>query len=254
MTSLREMVAAQPLTQPELPLVHTTRCRFLEAFVLSQRIEPRPCNRFSEDLIYFFYGRPAYRLPDGLKPGEPIELCPLCFVFKPATIHPKDIRRVFPCDTGAIRDGLFSPDFAWADHHELVLDPSIESARKFVQLCFQGNTSYYYGRLKPAISPAPGSTLDRYFTLVRRAPTTGADDRRSAIEVQVKSAVYLTGRLLFIALPREFFEEPPIRNAIQKQWKCEAIPYPTFYGDAPTEYHSVVRDRVTQWLEKEGLV
>lgn len=254
MSHLREIVAQQTLVQPELPLIHTTRCEFLEAFVLSRRIEPRPCVRFSENLIYFFYGRPAYRSLQGARPGEPVELCPLCFVLKPAAIPAADVRRVFPCDSGAIKEGVFQPDLDWSDQAELALDPSIESARKFVQLCFRDNAGYYFGRLQPILTPDVGSAFARYCTLVQRAPTDRADDRRSAIEVQVTGAVSLIGQLLFVALPRELFQEPAVVAAIRDEWRCDTIPYPTFIGDAPAQYYSVVRDRVTQWFENEGRI
>ena len=254
MPLLREIVSAHPSALPELPLVHTTRCEFLNAFIIAKRIEPRPCGRFSEDLIYFFYGRPAYRSSRGSKPGEPIELCPLCFVVKPAAIPAADIKRIFPCDSGAIKEGVFSPELEWSDFPELALDPMLDSARKFAQLCFGTNADYYFGRLRADLTPASSSLFGRYCALVRKAPTDEADDRRSAIEIQVGGPVTIPGQLLLVSLPRELYEDPVVRQAVVYDWGCKAVPYPTFFGDAPSAYYSVIRDRITQCLEHDGRI
>ncbi|MDE2106947.1 MAG: hypothetical protein KGL39_57565 [Patescibacteria group bacterium] len=151
-----------------------------------------------------------------------------------------------------MKDRIFEPDLNWADQLDLALAPTIESARKLVSLCFRDNASYYFGKLNPRVSPDPGSAFERYCTLIKRAPTERADDRRSAIEVQVNGTVHLSGQLLFVALPREFFADAAIKDAVENHWKCDAICYPTFIGGAPAEYYSVVRDRITLWLEQKG--
>lgn len=249
MSLFRTITASQPLDQPELPLVHTTRCEYLGQIIVAKALEPQTCSRFSEKLIYFFYGRPAYRSTKGSKPSEPIDLCPVCFVFKSSAVAGTSVRRVFPCDTGAIKEKVFEPEIQWGDLSELELDPTVESARKLVGLCFQSNANYFFGKLKPRVTPDTGSVFERLCLLINKAPTERADDRRSAIEVQVSGNVNLSGQLLFVALPREFFEDVKIRDVIETQWQCEAIRYPTFIGDAPSAYYAVVRDRVTQWLE-----
>ena len=70
------------------------------------------------------------------------------------------------------------------------------------------------------------------------------DDRKSAIEVQVNQAIALRDQLLFVVLPNEFLEEAAIRDAIINVWNCDPVMYPTFKGDAPASYYSVVRQKV----------
>ena len=64
--------------------------------------------------IYLFYGRPAYRSHRGSRGGEPIVLCPVCFVFKPRTVS-QVVYRVYPCDTGAVAADRFTPEILAGD-------------------------------------------------------------------------------------------------------------------------------------------
>ena len=62
MNTLRAIVAAETDPAEELPIVHTTRCEVLPHIVASHELRSVTlCDVFHEHLIYFFYGRPAYR-------------------------------------------------------------------------------------------------------------------------------------------------------------------------------------------------
>src|SRR3954452_19547101 len=107
MTTLRAIVTAETAAAEELPLVHTTRCEILPYIVASHELRSvNLCDVFNEHLIYFFYGRPAYRHALGSDPSGNLDLCPVCFVFKPHTIGGA-VKRVFACDSGGIQNGYF---------------------------------------------------------------------------------------------------------------------------------------------------
>jgi hypothetical protein len=78
------------------------------------------------------------------------------------------------------------------------------------------------------------------------------DDRKSAIEVQVAKTISLKDQLMFVVLPREFLEDTYVKEAIYKTWNCDAIDYPTFEGDKPRSYYSVVRNEVAKRFEIKG--
>ncbi|RYD74118.1 MAG: hypothetical protein EOP84_20430, partial [Verrucomicrobiaceae bacterium] len=80
MPTLREIVTAETATTEELPLVHTTRCEVLPHIVSSHELRSvTKCDVFDEHLLYFFYGRPAYRHTLGSEPAGNLNLCPVCF-------------------------------------------------------------------------------------------------------------------------------------------------------------------------------
>ncbi len=245
MTAFTRSVAAHAVMAEELPLIHTSLCEYLPAIATTHTLEPRPCNIFKESLVYLFYGRPAYRSSRGIKNGEAIALCPVCFVFKPRTVS-CSLRRIFPCDSGAVAGNLFAPDITSADLEDLEIDSQVENARRAVGLFFEQNSNYFAGRVTAGRAFPAGSVEARFYALLQRPGPVGYDDRKSAIEAQVNHSIALRNQLLFVVLPREFLEIDAIRHAIIYEWNCDPIPYPTFQGDAPAAYYSVVRQKVTE--------
>ena len=193
MTSFRTLVTSHPGLAEELPLIHTSRCEFLSNIAATHSLEPQPCGVFHESLVYLFYGRPAYRSNKGSKGGEPIALCPVCFVFKPRTVS-QAVRRIFPCDTGAVVDDRFNPELQASDLAQLALDPQIDSARRFVSLMFERNSDYFVGKVVTVRSFMPGSVEARFYELLMRDGPVDYDDRKSAIEVQVNQAIARVNR------------------------------------------------------------
>jgi|GEM_PF-2726841 len=176
-------------------------------------------------------------------------LCPVCFVFKPRTIS-RNVRRVHPCDTGAVANDRFAPEIRAEDLPDLELNPCIESARRAVSLLFDHNGDYFVGNAVSGRSFPAGGVAARFNALLQRSGPVDYDDRKSAIEVQVNSKINLENELLFVVLPGEFLEDKAIRDAIINKWNCDPVTYPTFRGSAPAEYYSVVRNIVTERFEK----
>ncbi len=254
MTTLREIVAAETATAEELPLVHTTRCEVLPHIVGSHALTSvRECNVFHEHLIYFFYGRPAYRHALGGEPSAKLDLYPVCFVFKPHTIG-ANAKRVFACDSGGIHNGFFEHHLQPTDRDELRLESTLESARKLVSLVF-GDNDRYYGCKAKADCPAdfaPGTPAARFHALLTDTGPLAADDRRSAIEVQMDSPVALEHHLLYVILPKEMLDQPGVRETILQVWQADPIFYETYPGAPPHEYTATIRDKLRRRFQEGG--
>ena len=83
MPTLRQIVAAQAAAAEELPLVHTTRCEVLPHIVANSELRSvNKCKVFDEHLIYFFYGRPAFKHETGDEPAAVIESLSRLFCFQ----------------------------------------------------------------------------------------------------------------------------------------------------------------------------
>lgn len=245
MDKLNDLVSKSARMAEELPLLHTSRYEFLASFIADQEIKPRRCEVFRENLIYLFYGRPAYRPSVGKFPDENLDVCPVCFVFKPGTVS-KDTSRIFPCDSGAVHNDLFLPYISRGDLTHLELAPQIESARKLISLFFDSNDAYFHGRAKSSIGITPTGIVKKYHDLLLKTGSGKYDDRRSAIEVQSRLPISLKDQLLYVLLPRELLNEQKIRTAIFNDWRCDPIPYDTFIGDAPMSYYPLVREKLLQ--------
>jgi hypothetical protein len=233
----------------ELPLVHTTLAENLDGLVRSHQLMPTPCPVFNESLVYLFYGRPAYRSRHGQTAGEDFALCPVCLVFKPNRVSANAVR-VFPCDSGALHANRFRPHLSWGDVTALELEPRIESARRLISLFFQTNKAYFFGKAVSSLSLAPGTAPFRFHQLLLSNGPVGYDDRKSAIEVQIRDPVSLRDQLSFVVLPREFLDDSLIRDVILREWNCDPEPYNTIQGTSPSEYYALVRDLVANRFER----
>jgi hypothetical protein len=256
MPSLRDIVAAQTAMAEELPLVHTTRCDDFQKIVNDGELkaEVAECRRFGGHLLYFFYGRPAYRTRGGGQPADNLDPCPVCFVFQTGVWN-DEFKRIHPCDTGALHAGNFDGHLAWENHLDLELAPKIESARKLIPLVFGSNSSYWGGFTLPSCPTSfeRGSVAANYYTLLNAA-NLNADDRRSTIEIQTGSPVQLLNRLRYVVLPNRLLDEPDIRSTIQNKWGASPLRYRLYNHRQPNDYRSDICGLVADELEKEGLL
>jgi hypothetical protein len=254
MTTLREIVTAETSAAEELPLVHTTRCEILPLIVTNHELRSvTPCDVFHEHLIYFFYGRPAFRHALGIEPSGNLDLCPVCFVFKPHTIG-GNAKRMFACDSGGVHNGYFKAHLFPPDRDEMELDAAIDSARKLVPLVFGDNSQYFLGKPKAAMPPSfvPGTPAARFHALLSDTGAISGDDRRSAIEVQMDSPVALNHSLLYVVLPKEMLDQPGVREAILEVWQTDPIYYETYQGAPPREYTATIRDALRRRFQEGG--
>lgn len=254
MTTLRALVTSETAVAEELPLVHTTRCEVLPYIVASHELRSvTPCDVFHEHLIYFFYGRPAYRHALGSEPSGNLDLSPVCFVFKPHTIGGA-AKRVFACDSGGVHKGCFKNHLLPPDRDEMQLDTTLDSARKLVPLVFGDNSRYFFGNAKAAMPASfpPGTPAARFHTLLTDTGAIAGDDRRSAIEVQMDSPVALDNHLLYVVLPREILNQAGTRETILQTWKADPIGYDIYHGRQPHEYRTMICDILKQRFEQGG--
>lgn len=254
-TSLRDIIAAQTaMEKEELPLVHTTRCEVLPHIVSgNELLAVNPCDVFHEHLLYFFYGRPAYRHTLGGEPSGTLDLCPVCFVFKPYTIGGA-AKRIYACDSGGIHNGFFEHHLHPADRDEMQLNTTIESAQKLIPLVFGDNKNYFLGQAKATCPPAfdPGTPAARFHALLTDTGKIAGDDRRSAIEVQMDSPVALGNHLLYVVLPNNLLNDPNTRAAILQTWQADPIGYDVYNGRQPHEYRTSICEILKQRFQQGG--
>lgn len=242
MSTLSKIVAGETVVAEELPLVHTTRCEILPHIVTSHELRSvTPCDVFHEHLIYFFYGRPAYRHALGNEPSGNLDLCPVCFVFKPHTIGGA-AKRVFACDSGGVHNGYFKDHLHPSDRDEMQLDTTLESAQKLVPLLFGDNSSYFAGQAKTTLPATftPGTPAARFHALLTDSAAGAGDDRRSAIEVQMDSPVALDHHLLYVILPMDKLNEQGVREVILQNWQTDPIGYKVTKFRQPHEYRTLI--------------
>jgi hypothetical protein len=236
-----------------LPLVHNSQCQSFASIVAGGALPPVHCDVFIENLVYLFYGKPAFvhsNLPGGATDDTTY---PVCFVFKPHRGR-LSIRRVYPCDSGALNGRMFSAHMH-APRDNYRLRPALEAAERVVSLFFQSNKDYYEARPTntPLPADAPAEARDYYALLTHTGPTDH-DDRHACVEIQADRPVILKGYLSHVILPKSFLAQPGVYETIVDRWEATPCGYSTINGGNPRKYYYTIQDRVETMLEEMGLM
>jgi len=213
-----------------------------------------PCPVFGEDLLYFFYGRPAYRR--AANPVTTSARAPMVFVLRPDAV--KSLRRVFPFDSGAfphryslwLAHGMTLDDFA--------LDPDPISALRHVSAFFATNRQYW--NCEPASLPAAAGaemeveTLFRVFQDTR--PPEDLDDRRHAVEAQFDWQVPVDDKhILAIVLPAQSLDHKEIKDFRSSAGMgIEFVGYELNRHKSATEYQALLEGYAKDIQEKRGFL
>jgi hypothetical protein len=253
--SFDHIILRAPQALPILPLLHTTSAdRFLGQIVSASELRTAKCGVYNEDLLYTFYGRPAYKPNAGTLNTSLASFRPICFLLRPTALG--NIKRVVPLDTGALDRGVFSryvTRMMTKDRFEL--PNTIEGAAKFVKAFFDDNKRYYFGQIHPSPAFEPTDLLaEAYCAIVADKGTSEVDDRRSTIEVQFSDSISLNpANVMAIVLPSAFLDTPPILNFVKNVCGAEAIEY-DIYSDRPAADVREVMARVRDYLTNRGFL
>jgi hypothetical protein len=243
---------------PVLSLIHTTDfCRLIDIQnndVLATKADKRFPN---ENLLYFFYGRPSYRVNPSVRETRVSSFAPICFVFRRE--FDWQGKRLHLFDTGAFIDGRMMasihPSFTLEDFQ---LPPVTSSAQDLVKAFYGSNRNY--------LDCAPSNEVDiddvikrrllrveTYYNLIRFAPNDNSDERVHSIEVQVDSDVLLKGNLLAVVIPGRFFDTEQV-VALRKTWECEIVQYHLKAVFTPNDFMSLLFEKVREVLLSDGQI
>src|SRR5262249_22731043 len=152
------------------------------------------CPIYDENLVYGYYGRPAYK-PYGKTlhtslPG----FRPICFVLRAEAL--KGVKRVVPLDTGALQAGAFKRHLtAVMTKENFEIGTSVDEAARFVGAFFETNKRYYFGQLRDGLKLSPTDLIAHaYQSIVADSGTSDVDDRRSSIEIHFTRNIRLSDK------------------------------------------------------------
>lgn len=211
---------------PLLPLVHTTDWHRFRTLKQIPVLEPRACKVYGEDLLYFFYGKPCYRPHDGVEPTSLSAFHLVSLVVDGATLPTP--KRILPFDSGAFRRGFYEPDTHPAmDLPHFEINPTLDAASRTVGQFFGSNKAYFRTTVRPdLIVNCDDLEVEAYVSIVSSRKKGPIDERRSAIEVQIASAVKLLGsKVHAVILPEHFLDDDPTYRFITDQLGAEPLGY-----------------------------
>lgn len=253
MTAFSDYIQKQPATAVELPIVHTTEYHRLPSIRASNALQPHDCKIFNEPLLYFFYGRPAYRDSSQTKPTRDVGFYPICFVFAPGFIGAK-AKRVYPFDTGASQYGFYEPAIMPADAlGGYEIGAVSNSARRIVGHFFETDERYLSNEPKLGLAFSSSEVEARaYYELINGGGNPNCDDRYSAVEIQVATNIDVRGGVIAVALPNCFLEDKDLTKTLAKEWRVKLLPYDAIVGMRPLEFHGAIRYLIRKFYARAG--
>ena len=246
MNEFDRFVTTFPPATPLLPLFHVCDAVGFRHIIQDVQLKTFTCKVFEKDLLYFFYGRPSYRIKaNGLPTTSPAYL-PVCFILDfTKTGLPF---HVYPFDSGAEHANLFD-DFLYEkwSNADFALTPGWDAPGRVVSCYYETNRNYFLE--KPVWREIMPIDLESqsYKNLVENRGDTRYDNRRSSIEVAYESHVPLTPEnFLAIVLPLNLMDDKRVTDFIAA-YKAQPLTYITSHEN-PGGYHSAIRTAVFKFL------
>jgi hypothetical protein len=239
-----EFVHCAPAISGGIGLTHVTDCVNISGVLASGKLEPRPCAIFKKDLLYLFYGRPAYRRKWDGEATSNLGYARICFILHDDVAQKAS--RILPFDSGGY------DRFKHAFHDQLALedfeiDPA-DSPRKIVAAFYDDFVGYYWMKPTPGLTfPLSQNIVDSYYKLITGNLKEAFDDRCAAIEVQLEQSLLLAGQVLAVIGPNQMFDDPHLMDQM-KAWGAEPRGYKLTNFFNPAEISGRLLDEVERFL------
>lgn len=237
------MVRGAPASPVKLPLTHITDGYSFRDIMDGGALVPGPCGVFGGNLLYLFYGRPAYRAAAEIESNGSEAYWPVCFVMKPDAAAAS---RIYPFDSGAFHHHRFNRFIyhkMMKEDFELDIDP--DTPGKLVRLFWQDERSYFNADGTSGFVPGTFEfEAKAYQALIQDVGRAAFDERNSAVEIQTDAPIDLLSNTLAVILPYEF-AKPDMISKIEALGAL-ALPFDVVRRHGPREMvgliYSIVRD------------
>lgn len=246
-----------------LPLLHITHTGIARNIIHTGALETRECNFLKKELIYFFFGRPAYRLRGGSEKSKQITRAPFIFLVNPEKVDPA---HVYPFDTGAALSGLYTGEDPTLTLQDYELEPTIDAAQKHLNWAFESVRDYLNGRLRSDLTSDTedfdSATLG-YAEIAQQATKLlnspdKYDDRAAAIEIAIAQNIDLTNFVDTVIVPKQYIEgrnhgiiNTNILDKLQSQ-NIDIIPYDWQPYKDPEDFRAEIDILIEEHYEDKG--
>jgi len=238
-----------------LPLFHNSDVFGLRSILLEKKISVQKCTVFEgEDLLYSYYGRPAYKL-NSKNATKNIAFFPICLILETEFISFKP-KKVFPMDSGAfvkneaLRDEFFHKKMKIDDFE---LSQEVHSGKKVVSKFYRNNSNYIDQNPILSNDDIPSIELEAlcYNSMINSSSNTKFDDRVSTIEYIYDQSIHLNQKNVSgIVLPGAFYADDQIKKIIVDELKIKGIRIYNLVRGNPIEYHALVYSKALDIIKK----
>lgn len=253
-----------------LPIFHSCSGLAGQSILHSDSLEARKCKVFKKELLYFFYGKPAYHIQTtGLPNTTMVYRCPVCFIVDIDKIKPY---RIYPFDTGAYMAGLYNEFSIQANETELqqeyALGKKKENIQAYVKSFFLDNEHYLNGECakhilgKQVVTEGSDSTrrVDEtepsIIKLLRMLNCDGEfviDERSRTVEIVCDKGILISDAVEHVILPNNLLDDKYVKEFFDKN---KSISYSTYCFRALTTpeyyYEAVIQKAIDYINNKRG--
>lgn len=249
--TLGEFLLAAAPTPNRLGLVHCTTVGSGIGVLAAGALNPKPCPVYGTDLLYLFYGRPAYKPAAGVGASGILDLAPICLVFDPQLLD--GAIRAVPFDSGGFPryEALVGPGLGRADF-ELSGDPNLPL--RLVRAFYQSNRNYYdqVPTTREADLPVARRAARALARLIADPAIRNVDDRCGTIELHYSTAIPLAAALQAIVAPAAMLDDSDVQDALAQCPDAVPIPYKMYGRFDPLSFANSIYERVDTFLESKG--
>ncbi|SAK53779.1 hypothetical protein AWB77_01465 [Caballeronia fortuita] len=240
-------------TEPNLFWVHSMAPRVFRDAAETGYVMPSRCSFFKRDLIYLFYGRPAYRFGyDGsMRAGQ---WAPCVIVFRP-TIESFSVQS-HPFDTGAFLSGRYEQ---WIPREYDVADFELPSScgapAQCIQAFYGSNRNYWVGDGRKAAAYR-GGELERVVLADMISDRAGAhaDNRRLAIEMALATKVPIDREHVLALVVPDTLKDAPYVLPYSFAKNIPVFSYRLYEGATVMEHQVHIEEAVRHVHELNGAI
>jgi hypothetical protein len=249
-----ELINQQESAQPVRPLVHSTDVYRFRNALDENALNPRPCAVFDgEPLIYFFYGRPSYRVNSTQDAASLDHYLPVCLLFRAGSVAP--IKRIFPFDSGGFAKDLYADamhiDMRLAD---FLLEPDPQTPGKVISLFFDTVDDYLRAHAKrEIIVDATELEAKSFHSLISNRLSNAADNRVAGIEVQFEGPISLSDNVDAVILPDTLASSDKLLSQLSAA-SIEPIIYTQIDRQRPSEYVTTIFTLCFEYYQRKALM
>lgn len=254
---LQEYLEAQNLAQDvSLPWFHSTKAGRLFDILNKGHLLAMPCNVFTDDLCYFFVGRPAYKYT--LRGDPKGWMLPMVFVMK--FDDPPPIKRIYPFDSGAFTEKRFPDYIQTFDRERFLLGTDHAAVSRLIEYYFDNNKGYVQRVANSSKDIGQKHAIDgrhdeimALAELYQESNSTDMDDRAATVEIQVEGDVPLSsGNVLGVIICEERLNTEGVREALLEM--TPNIMEYSLYPNNLASYYGAIAQRTMDLYRKLGIL
>jgi hypothetical protein len=242
-----------PTPGSALHLVHCQTALDGLQVLLQRSLKPVLCDVYGIDLLYMFYGRPAYKPAQGTDANAILDLLPVCFVIDPAVIS--SAIRILPFDSGGFP--RYEPVLGkGVKLNEFELGTDATAPLRLIRAFYKTNGNYYEQQpsLKESDLAFSKITPRAYARLIADQSIRKVDDRCGTIEIQFDSDIPLKTALRALIAPASVLSDPNVEAALAECPSAVPLQYKTYGRGEPSAISQLIYPKVEDFFISQGLL